>query len=179
MISIEFFNTFLGIGVIILQIITVLGIAALITKIPSIGNTLSKYGLFILRIVFVGAVSGSLLYEHMFGYTPCILCWYQRLAIFPIGFIALSSNFKNQQVVRRIIRSLTAYGLIIAAIHIFIDFYPSAGDICGQGPSCLIRYVYVFNYVTIPVMSATVLALALVLSFIVTRYPQQGLAEQS
>ncbi len=174
---IEIFNLTIGVGVIALQIITIIGIFVLIKHTPTIGTIFSKYTLPGFRVVFIMAVCGSLLYEHLFGYNPCILCWYQRLAIFPLAFIGIIGNFKNNLSLRRIVRSLAVYGLIVAGIHIFIDFSPSVGDICGQGPSCLIRYVYVFNYITIPVMSATVLALGLVLSFIVTRYPQQDIAQ--
>jgi disulfide bond formation protein DsbB len=44
---------------------------------------IKKYGLYIAWIVSLVAMGGSLYFSSVLGFPPCVLCWYQRIAIYP------------------------------------------------------------------------------------------------
>jgi len=166
------FDTFVAIGVIALLIGIGAVIVGMIFKLPYV-QFVAKHATLILRIVFVGAVVGSLIYSEYFNFPPCILCWYQRLAIFPIAVIAFTGSLKNF-VIKQQVLLISGLGLHVALFHNYIDiFQPSGITVCGaDGVSCSARYVYEFGFVTIPLMSLSVLATGFVLALVAKRYPQ-------
>ncbi|HWC57544.1 MAG TPA: disulfide bond formation protein B [Candidatus Paceibacterota bacterium] len=171
------FTAILAIGTIILQLLIVIVLIALLTQ-ASFLSKVAPYASLALRIIFVGAIAGSLLYEYGFGYAPCLLCWYQRIAIFGIGILAFTGNLWKSALLRTQVLLFASGGFLIAFLHNYIDIFPSGLDVCGAtGPSCLMRYVHVFGYITIPMMSATVLLAGILLPLIAKSYPQASIVE--
>jgi disulfide bond formation protein DsbB len=169
---IETFNTVVGIGTILLQVSLVVILVGWAIQAPFV-QVVAKHAHTLLRVLFVSAAICSLIYEFGFGYTPCLLCWYQRIAIFPIAILSFTADIRRSALLRTQMLILGVVGFSIALFHNYIDIFPSNGlDVCGQGPSCLVRYVYEFGYITIPVMSATILLFAIVLTLLSKRYPQ-------
>lgn len=169
---ISFFNTILAVGTIALQIALFATIISWISG-GHIHIWVSKHVSLILRVLFVGSALASLTYEFGFGYAPCLLCWYQRMAIFPLAILLLTAHITKSALLRTQTIILSTAGLLVALFHNYLDIFPSSGlDTCGEGPSCLIRYVYEFGYITIPMMSATLLVTGIVLTLLARRYPQ-------
>jgi disulfide bond formation protein DsbB len=169
------FTTLLAIGILALQLGIVVVIVGLLTKAPFI-SFVAKHSHLLLAVIFIGGVVGSLIYEHIFLYPPCILCWYQRLAIFPIAFLSVTGKIKQNIVLRKQIWMLAIYGFMVALFHNYLDiFQPSGLDVCGaDGVSCNARYVYEFGYITIPMMSGTILLAGIILMIVLNRYPQDS-----
>ena len=168
-------NFLLGIGTMALMIFAVGLIIARIAKLP-LAQIVARHGSILLRILFVMAVLGSLTYDLGFGYAPCLLCWYQRLAIFPITLLSFTADIRKSVLLQTQIIWLSSIGLVFAVFHNYLDiFQPSGIDVCGTtGPSCLIRYVYEFGFITIPLMSAVMLLTGLLIALTVRRYPQKN-----
>ena len=170
------FNTLVGIGVILTQVALVVTIIGWIVKAPFV-RVIATHASMTIAIIFTGAALGSFIYQYGFGYEPCLLCWYQRIAIFPIAFLAWTANIRSNRLLQNQVFWLALVGFLIAALHVYIDVFPSGLDICGAtGPSCLMRYVNVFGYVTIPMMSFTVLASGILLVLLARYYPQEPIA---
>ncbi|HEY0980435.1 MAG TPA: disulfide bond formation protein B [Candidatus Paceibacterota bacterium] len=167
---VELFSTIIAVGILLLGAFTLLALVLLLLKHPLISR-ISAYSNTLLRIVFVGAALGSMTYELAVGYTPCLLCWYQRMAIFPIAILLFTADIRTSLLLRKQVLILGVLGLIVALVHNYIDMVPNGLDICGAGPSCLLRYVNVFGFVTIPFMSAIVLISGIVFAVISKRYP--------
>lgn len=167
------FDTLIAIGTIALLAFIAFTLIAWAVRHP-VTITIARNATLILRIVFVGAVLGSLIYSEFLNYPPCILCWYQRLAIFPIAIILFTGSLKNF-LIRQQVLLFSILGFLVALFHNYIDIFPSSSlEVCGaDGISCSARYVYEFGFVTIPLMSGTVLLAALVLSLLAKRYPQE------
>lgn len=130
---------------------------------------------YILTIIFALAVTISMIYSNYLGYAPCVLCWYQRIAIFGILFLSFVGDITNNITIRKAIRTFAWLGLIPAAIHVLMDYVPRFNiDVCGvDGISCSARYVFEFGFVTVPLMSLVTLVSALVLTYIAGRYPHE------
>ncbi len=170
------FNIFVASGIILLQFFILIIIYSLIKKNTFI-KELSKYTHVLLLVVFTSSVLGSLIYEYYFGYPPCLLCWYQRIAIFPIAIFSIIGDIRKNIFLNKIVMIFSSLGLIVAIFHNIIDIFPTGIDICGStGPSCLARYIYEFGYITIPMMSLTVLLFGFLISLTSKVYPQTSIA---
>lgn len=164
------FNTVVAIGIVLLQIALLVILVTWIAK-SDLMKFISKHANLILRFVFVGAIVGSLIYQYVLGYPPCILCWYQRIAIFAVGIILFTSDIRIDKTLQRQVSVLSIAGALVAIFHNIIDMFPTGLDVCGVGgPSCLARYVYEFGYVTIPMMSLTVLMFGVLIPIIVKKF---------
>jgi hypothetical protein len=171
----SFLNAAFAIGTIGLQIFLVAVIISAVTK-TGFARWVTTNAHIVLRFVFIGAMVGSLVFELLLSYPPCLLCWYQRMAIFPIAILVLATDIRASALLRKQVLILSIIGFAIALFHNYIDIFPTGLDVCGSGTSCLARYVYEFGYVTIPMMSATVLLGGIVISVLAARYPQKSLA---
>ncbi len=168
------FSTILALATIALQIGIVVLIIGWVIKAPFV-STVARHAGVLIGTIFVGGVIGSFIYQYGFGYEPCLLCWYQRIFIIPIAILAWTAKLRTSRILQTQLLILSALGLLIALFHVYIDISPTAADVCGAGPSCLIRYVYEFGYITIPVMSATTLGAGFLLALLARRYPQSSI----
>ncbi len=105
-------------------------------------------------VVSVIATGGSLYYSEIVGFTPCLLCWYQRIAMYPLvpvlGIAALTGDVRSW----RYSVPLAAIGLAIAIYHVTIQFRPALEiTACLESVPCTARYVSAFGFVSIPVMA--------------------------
>lgn len=112
------------------------------------------------------ATGGSLYLSEIVGFTPCLLCWYQRIAMYPLVIVLGVGAMVSDRAVWRYGLPLSVVGFGIAIYHIVIQFRPALdAGMCAEGVSCTARYIAVFGFVSIPFMagSAFVLIAALLL----------------
>ncbi len=172
------FDLIVAIGTLILLVALIILVVAWLTDNPIAGWVADHAGI-ILRIVFAGAVIGSLIYSNYFDYAPCLLCWYQRLCIFPIAILLFTDDLRKSKLLQRQILLLSSAGFLIALFHNYISIFPQSGiDVCGtSGVSCLNVYVSQFGFVTIPFMSAVVLLSGILITVLAMRYPHSDVAK--
>ena len=119
----------------------------------------AAHGLWLAFLTVVLSMAGSLFYSQVAGFPPCELCWYQRIFMYPLALVLLIGLIKRDSRVFDYALALAIVGGAIALFHNYI-YYSNGGlnVICqfgGIGISCTKRYVFEFNYVTIPLMSLT------------------------
>lgn len=163
------FTTLVALGVVLLQILIIIFVVLWIKK-HSLLDRVREYSHLILALIFIGSAFGSLIYEFGFGFEPCLLCWYQRIAIFGVAILALTSDIRKNLLLQKQVLIFSVLGLLVAIVHNYIDIIPSGVDLCGAGPSCLKRYIYEFGYITIPMMSLTVLLAGSILALFNIKY---------
>lgn len=169
------FTTLVSLGTIVLQAAILVVIVGILTKARFI-SFIATHSSILLRVLFIAAIAGSLVYQYGFGYEPCLLCWYQRIAIFAIGILAWTADLRKSALLRNQVLILSVAGFLVALFHNYIDIFPTGLDVCGAtGPSCLARYVHQFGYITIPMMSATILLAGILLALTARCYPQTPL----
>lgn len=135
---------------------------------------IARYAHILLPLLFFGGVLGSLYFSDIKGYAPCLLCWWQRIFIFGIALLSLTGDIRKRPILQRQVMTFSIIGGGIAILHNIIDIFPTGLDVCGaNGPSCLARYVYEFGYITIPMMSLTLLVGGFLIALIAKRFPQQ------
>lgn len=162
------FTTILSLGIILIQVAIVLFIVLWLKNNTAL-NKFKNYSHIILSVIFISSALASLIYEFVFGYEPCLLCWYQRIFIFGIAILSLTSDIRTNKLLQKQVIIFSTLGLLVAILHNYIDLVPTGVDLCGAGPSCLKRYIYEFGYITIPMMSFTALLSGTLLSLFLFR----------
>lgn len=122
---------------------------------------IKKYAIELAFIVSFGATVGSFFYSEIIGFEPCKLCWFQRILMYPQPLILGIALAKKHTNVRDYILPFAILGMIIAGIHYYTQI-GGTSTLCPESDtaiSCIQRFIFEFNYITIPVMSFTVFAL--------------------
>jgi disulfide bond formation protein DsbB len=118
---------------------------------------------------FVAAVSmsGSLYFSEAAHFTPCKLCWYQRIAMYPLVPVLGLAAWRRDDGIRPYAATLAALGAFVSVYHVLLERFPSLeSGACDVANPCTIIWVRRFGYLTIPMMalSAFVLIVALMLT---------------
>ena len=98
---------------------------------------------------------GALFLGEVMGYTPCVLCWYQRIAMFPLVLVLAAGLFPFDPRVVRFALPLALAGLGLALFHLALTagWIPESIRPCQQGVPCSSIPVIWFGFVTIPLLS--------------------------
>lgn len=160
-------NIILGTGTLILQAISLFLIISIATKDKgSILKWFSENSLKLATLTLLGGTLTSLWYSEVIGYLPCLLCWYQRIAIYGGAIIGIVAIIKKKgDDVWDYINILSILGFIVATFHVLSRFTNSEILDCGaSGPSCLQELFKVYGFIDIPVMSFTTLLFIILLN---------------
>jgi len=106
-------------------------------------------------LVAACATLGALFMGEVMGFTPCVLCWYQRIFMFPLVFVLAAGLFPFDTKVFRYALPLGLVGLLVAGFHLLLvaGVIPEAMTPCRQGVPCATVQVEWFGFVTIPLLS--------------------------
>ena len=127
-----------------------------------------------LRISFLislAAVFGSLYFSEILGYPPCVLCWYQRICIYPLVLIFSVGLLQDDRSCLRYAWPLIGIGLVISIYHnlLYYGVIPAAITPCTQGVSCTTRQVEYLGFITIPLLSFLGFIALVVLNFLTSK----------
>ncbi len=129
-----------------------------------------KYGIHFVFLIALGATVVSLFYSNFANYAPCDLCWWQRVFMYSIFVISgLALLKKDDQTIVDYILMLAVLGGLVAFYNSYLQyggtpFIPCAAN--AEAISCSQRFVFEYNYITIPVMSLTGFILIVVIATI-------------
>jgi len=89
-------------------------------------------------IVAFASTLGSLYLSEVAHFTPCNMCWYQRIAMYPIGPLLLVAWFRRDTAIKLYMLSLACAGALISTYHVLIEIFPSleSSTTCGAIVSC-------------------------------------------
>ena len=112
-------------------------------------------------VVAAVATLGSLWLSEGADFVPCKLCWYQRIAMYPMAVILGVAALRRDAGVRRYALPVVAIGATISVWHILIERFPSleSSTSCELSNPCSIIWTEHFGYMTIPTMALSGFAL--------------------
>ena len=98
---------------------------------------------------------GSLFFSYVMEFAPCILCWYQRICLFPLVIILARGLFPLDRHVIKYALPLAALGWLLAAYHnlLYAELIPADMQPCGKGISCTEEHIELFGFLSIPLLS--------------------------
>ena len=116
------------------------------------------------------AMLGSLFFSEVMGYAPCILCWYQRICMYPLVLILPAGLLPFDRNIVRAALPLPVVGTLVAGFHMLLagGYIPEAMKPCTQGVPCSEVHINWFGFVTIPLLSA--LAFLLITALLIIAY---------
>jgi len=130
---------------------------------PEGRRIIAETGLVLASLVAVGSTLGSLYFSERSGFDPCVLCWYQRIAMYPQAVILPLAAWRRDRNVLRYTMPLSAIGLVIALYHVQLQLFPDQSSFCDVANPCTGRWIRAFDIVSIPQMAAMGFLLLLLL----------------
>lgn len=117
------------------------------------------------------AVLSSLYFSEIRHFAPCILCWYQRIFMFPLAIIIPVGILRRDKKLYEYVLPLSILGLLIAFYQVLLQVGILSERLapCTQGVSCTVKYVSYFGFITIPVLSLAAFALITVCMLILKK----------
>ncbi|MEO5658832.1 MAG: disulfide bond formation protein B [Polaromonas sp.] len=105
-------------------------------------------------VALVATLSALFLGEVM-GVQPCVLCWYQRIAMFPLVLMLGLALMRSDPHMALYGALLSLFGVVIAGYHtlLYWDWIPPNLQPCGQGPSCKQQVLNIFGVLDLPMLS--------------------------
>ena len=98
---------------------------------------------------------GAIFVGEVIGQTPCALCWYQRIAMFPLPVLLGIAAFRGDTMIRIYVTPLAIAGLLVALWHIglFAGIIPEPIVPCTRdGPTCTSDSMLILG-IPIPLLS--------------------------
>lgn len=103
----------------------------------------------------VCAMAGALFLGEVMGMTPCSLCWYQRIFMFPLAIVLPMACYAGDRRGAVYALPLAAGGTLAAIYHTLLlaGIVPKAWVPCGAGASCADQRLLILGGVPIPWLS--------------------------
>jgi disulfide bond formation protein DsbB len=119
-------------------------------------------------LIATSSTLGALFFSEVMQLPPCVLCWYQRIFMFPLVLLLPIGLFPFDAKVVRYALPLSVVGSVIAVFHVFLvaGVIPESVAPCWRGVPCSETQIQWFGFVSIPVLVATAFALMTLLLFL-------------
>jgi len=167
--TLQFYNTLVAL-LSLVALIAAVGLTVYrLVKGPDASDLLDGMGIWLAWIVAVVATAGSLIYSEVVHFVPCRLCWFQRIAMYPLSIILLVGAIRREALVKYYALPLSVVGAVISIWHYLIQAFPSLeSGSCDLANPCSARYVEVFGFISIPFMAgAGFILISVLLAFYV------------
>ena len=108
---------------------------------------------------------GALFFGEVMNVPTCVLCWYQRIFMFPLVLILALGLFPLDVRVVRYTLPLACIGWAIALFHVLLvaGYIPEKVQPCAQGVPCSQTYVEWFGFITIPLLALVAFSIIIAL----------------
>ena len=115
-------------------------------------------------VVAAVATAGSLYLSEVANFTPCTLCWYQRMAMYPLVVLFGIGAWRRDDVAPYAF-TLAGIGGTISIYHMLVERFPSLEtSSCDPTNPCSLIWTERFGYLTIPTMALSAFALIVALT---------------
>ena len=118
-------------------------------------QTWARRGLYISLIVAWAAMMGSLYFSEVSRFTPCTLCWYQRILMYPLAGLLALGIWRRDYNLPFLVLPFSLLGQGVAVYHFLLQKTTlfSAQSTCGLGVTCATVWIDWFGFVTIPLLA--------------------------
>jgi disulfide bond formation protein DsbB len=112
-------------------------------------------------VVALVCTLGSLYLSEIEHFEPCRLCWFQRIAMYPLAVILGIAAARRDRWIRPYVLTLASVGIVISIWHYTIQNFPSleSGGSCSVTAPCTADPLWVWGFATIPYMAMSGFAL--------------------
>ncbi len=106
-------------------------------------------------LIAIVATLGSLYFSEVRMFVPCVLCWYQRILMYPLVLILGVTTYRQDGRAFAYSLPLSLLGALVALYHVLDQNIPGFGSavVCRGGVPCSAKYINWLGFISIPVLS--------------------------
>ena len=117
-------------------------------------DAIAPSALVLAALVSVATMAGSLYFSEIANYTPCKLCWYQRIAAFSLAIVLPGMAWKRDTKAALYLLPLPAAGIVVSTYHWVIEHYPNIkSSSCEMTAPCTAIWFEKFGFLTLSSMA--------------------------
>ena len=118
------------------------------------------------------AMLGSLFFSEIVKLPPCVLCWYQRICMYPLVVVLTVGILRRDRQLYQYVLPLSIIGWVISFYHnlLYYKILPESIAPCTAGISCTTKQIELFGFVTIPLMAFTAFSIITICMILYYRY---------
>ena len=127
---------------------------------------ISGYEHWLAFLIAALATAGSLFFSEVAHFTPCALCWYERICMYPLAILTLIAAARGGRLAARWLLPVPVIGAGLSVYHVLIE-----NGLAPQFMACLLslpggcgmKWIDEFGFMTIPTLALTGFALIVAL----------------
>lgn len=105
-------------------------------------------------VVAVSSMLGSLYFSEIAHYTPCKLCWYQRVAMYSLAIILFVAALRRDRSIVPYAVVLASVGAVVSSYHYLVEWFPTLEtNVCSVDVPCTTVWFRSFGFVSIAFMA--------------------------
>lgn len=157
--SIQAVERFFVLLTLLAQVIVLVGVGAAVMarRSPAIRRareSIAPGAIWIAWAVAATCMAGSLYLSEVAHYPPCVMCWYQRICMYPLAVILLIAAVRRRRDVAMYAVPLAAIGAAISTYHYLHERFPdSVSTTCSAEVPCSYTWIWELHYISIPMMA--------------------------
>ena len=115
----------------------------------------TRLGLYSALTAACVATMGSLYFSEVNRFTPCALCWYQRVLMYPLAGLLALGIWRRDQHLPFLVLPFSLLGQGVAVYHFLLQKTTVFGapSSCGLGVTCSTVWINWLGFVTIPLLA--------------------------
>jgi hypothetical protein len=170
----------------LLALIAVIGALGLLllrlaaVRVPVLAETgalIERGALWLAWAVAAASMAGSLYFSEIANYAPCKLCWYQRIAMYPLAVILLVAAVRRDRGVAWYAVPVAVIGAGVSVWHRLIEWRPSIDPGgCSVDVPCSVPWFEKFGFVTLATMA--LFGFVAIIVLLLVRFPSAPATEQ-
>jgi disulfide bond formation protein DsbB len=124
------------------------------SDVPALDRVLSLASRHIALLAAWIAMCGSLFMSEVLGWQPCVLCWYQRILMYPLALILAIGIVRRDRAIHYYVLPFSLIGACISLYHYLLiktDWFPPPP--CTVGIPCTVDYLDWFGFINIPFLA--------------------------
>ena len=140
----------------VVAVVVLLGLFALVSRRGrevwhSVAGAVGPQGVLVAWIVALVTTAGSLYYSEHLGFVPCELCWYQRIAMYPLAVILGVGFLRRDRKVWITALPFVVVGAPLSLYHWLVERVPSFAESssCSLVAPCSTPYFEKLGFVTL------------------------------
>jgi disulfide bond formation protein DsbB len=147
----------------ILTLVSLTGVGVLLVarllapRVPAMAGVLDGFATIALPLAWLVALTatlGSLYFSEVANFEPCTLCWYQRIAMYPLAVILGIAALRKDRRVWIYGVPLAGIGAAIAGYHYLVERFPDLDQgACSATLPCTFVWFEELGFVTLPFMA--------------------------
>jgi len=139
-------------------------------RVDELYDSLRRSALWLAWIVALVTTLGSLYYSEIAHFTPCKLCWIQRIAMYPLTLTLLVAALRNDRRVAFYVVPVAVVGAAFSIYQTQLQAFPNQGSsVCTTFEPCTTRFVWQFGFVSLPFMALSAFAFIITMTTILVR----------